>query len=396
MAHALDNLIKKACQTSEMGSLLAKQTGAVKYIRKSNTANRFLREKQIELHRVTPNPFDQYHTSLGWNTYPRNPLRLVISGKTRWWSLKKQNKRFLRLKPAIIPTLEAQLERDDIKPEKKHFFEFSANDWKVLEHLDDILEPFKRAIKVLEGEKYPTLSMATMYAFSLQQFVQNRTELLNDRSDWHSRVRSFLRFLKAGIKELCESLPEEAFIASLLDPRYMDTFIPEPLRELYWNRLAELIEAERNGEEVQVPDMSQAAIVPPPQQARVGTRSHPNPPPKKLSIEQIMDQNFSSKAACQATEMPYRNLGLVKGVRALEWWRLKQGIYTLESRLARRYLAIPASSAPCERLFSTGGRVLEKRRASLKPETAKAIVLLHNNLHLIDELVPNEEFFYDD
>ncbi len=70
----------------------------------------------------------------------------------------------------------------------------------------------------------------------------------------------------------------------------------------------------------------------------------------------------------------------------LKWWKLKEKIYLLESKLARRYLAIPASSAPCERLFSTGGRVLEKRRAAMKPETAKAIVFLHENLHLIDDL----------
>jgi hypothetical protein len=403
MAHALDNLVKKACKNSEMGALIEKQTGAVKFVRKSNTANRTLRERQVELHAVNPNPFDQYHASLGWNAYPRNPLRLVIAGKTRWWSTKKQNKRFLRLKPALIPTLEAQLERDDIKPHKRRFFDFSASDWKVMEHLDDILDPFKDAIKTLEGEKYPTLSMVTMYAFSLQRFVQNRVDVLNGNSDWHSRVRSFLRVLKSGIDELCNSLPEEALIASLLDPRYLDTFIPVPLRQRYWDRLAELIEAERDAEEAQLPDVPPppappAAGVAPPQQARAGagTRAYPNPPPQKLSIDQIMAQSFTTKGTAQATETPYRNLAPMKGVRPLDWWKVKEAIYKFEARLARRYLAIPASSAPCERLFSTGGRVLEKRRASLKPETAKAIVLMHDNLHLLDELEIIDEAFYDD
>jgi hypothetical protein len=47
-------------------------------------------------------------------------------------------------------------------------------------------------------------------------------------------------------------------------------------------------------------------------------------------------------------------------------------------------------------LFSTGGRVIEKRRASLKPSTAKAIVFLHENLALLDEIPEENEDYFDD
>ena len=56
------------------------------------------------------------------------------------------------------------------------------------------------------------------------------------------------------------------------------------------------------------------------------------------------------------------------------WWKTHETIYPAEAALARRYLAIPATSAPSERLFSTGGRVIEKRRAALKPSSARAII----------------------
>ena len=55
----------------------------------------------------------------------------------------------------------------------------------------------------------------------------------------------------------------------------------------------------------------------------------------------------------------------------------------------------PATSAPCERVFSTAGRVLEKRRASLKPEALASIVLVHENLQWLDEM-PLDELIFDD
>jgi len=44
--------------------------------------------------------------------------------------------------------------------------------------------------------------------------------------------------------------------------------------------------------------------------------------------------------------------------------------------LARRYLAIPATSASIKGIFSTGGNIITKLRSSLEPETIKKLILL--------------------
>jgi len=44
--------------------------------------------------------------------------------------------------------------------------------------------------------------------------------------------------------------------------------------------------------------------------------------------------------------------------------------------MARRFLAIPATSAPIERVFSIGGNIITKSRNRLSPETVKKLVLL--------------------
>ena len=110
-----------------------------------------------------------------------------------------------------------------------------------------------------------------------------------------------------------------------------------------------------------------------------------------------MQQRFSEKGVDQAAHTPYERLNPVpKKVDPLQWWKIKEATYPRHAALARRFLAIPARSAPCERLFSTGGRVIEKRRASLKPSTAKGVVFLHENMHLLAQIPEEDEEYFND
>ncbi|XP_067310888.1 E3 SUMO-protein ligase ZBED1-like [Pseudorasbora parva] len=51
----------------------------------------------------------------------------------------------------------------------------------------------------------------------------------------------------------------------------------------------------------------------------------------------------------------------------LTWWRLHQVNFPHLSKLARKYLCIPATSSPSERLFSTAGNVVTCQHTCLKP-----------------------------
>jgi len=46
--------------------------------------------------------------------------------------------------------------------------------------------------------------------------------------------------------------------------------------------------------------------------------------------------------------------------------------------LARRYLAIPASSAPSESIFSIAGDIITKKRNRLSDESFRLILVLKN------------------
>ena len=58
--------------------------------------------------------------------------------------------------------------------------------------------------------------------------------------------------------------------------------------------------------------------------------------------------------------------------------------------LAEQYLAIPATSAPSERAFSTAGNLVTMRRCRLKPDLVQACVFLNENIGLARELMKEE------
>lgn len=62
----------------------------------------------------------------------------------------------------------------------------------------------------------------------------------------------------------------------------------------------------------------------------------------------------------------------------LEWWATRAGAYGQLSPLARKYLATPATSVPCERLFSLAGNIVQKKRAALHSDNVNKLVCLSN------------------
>ena len=68
----------------------------------------------------------------------------------------------------------------------------------------------------------------------------------------------------------------------------------------------------------------------------------------------------------------------------LVWWNQKKVILPNLAVQARIYLAIPASSVPSERLFSSAGNIFTKKRNRLSKNSVHNILFLKENSKLFE------------
>ena len=68
-----------------------------------------------------------------------------------------------------------------------------------------------------------------------------------------------------------------------------------------------------------------------------------------------------------------------------KWWRVKSADFPHLAILARRVLAIPATQAESERLFSCAGNIVTKTRNRLAPSTVELLVLLRHSWKIVEE-----------
>ena len=64
----------------------------------------------------------------------------------------------------------------------------------------------------------------------------------------------------------------------------------------------------------------------------------------------------------------------------LAWWRMHNVNFPRLSKLARKFLCVPATSSPSERLFSASGNIVTCQRSCLKPSKVDMLVFLTKNL----------------
>ena len=63
----------------------------------------------------------------------------------------------------------------------------------------------------------------------------------------------------------------------------------------------------------------------------------------------------------------------------LLYWHTQKHLYPHLYKLALQFLCTPASSVPCERVFSKAGEVISKKRNRLSPNTVKILLFLNKN-----------------
>jgi len=102
----------------------------------------------------------------------------------------------------------------------------------------------------------------------------------------------------------------------------------------------------------------------------------PKPPVKPEKKESLLESvtPFNSNEVTSYLDMA----NVPTDTNILEWWKVQAQFPRLQT-IALKYLAIPATSVPVERLFSCGGVLVTKKRAALHANTVREIVFLYTN-----------------
>lgn len=103
------------------------------------------------------------------------------------------------------------------------------------------------------------------------------------------------------------------------------------------------------------------------------------PPAKKTKLEIMLDKlGHRSEDFSEIDQYEYIP-PIEAGKDPLEWWKTHEKQFPTLSKVAKKLLCIPATSVPCERVFSDAGNVVTTKRAQLNEDTVEEVLFLYEN-----------------
>ncbi|XP_062289696.1 E3 SUMO-protein ligase ZBED1-like [Scomber scombrus] len=267
---------------------------------------------------------------------------LIQDVQTRWNSTLSMITRLQTNKDAVRVTLD--LHKQINTPAFLTDAEFEK-----MGKLETLLEPCRYVTELLGGEQFVPCSVVLPALCHLSRLM----EVSEDDPDY---VCQFKEAFTSDLSKRKESINTQWLkVATALDPRFKDLkCLPRSEREEVW-RLIKEESAKQSYVEAKVSE----------------------PPKKKMSLLVASDSEDEEEAAADTPVARYRaEPSISMETCPLKWWCAHAGAYPSLAPLAQKYLSTPATTVPCERLFSLSGHVVQKKRAALSTENATRLLCL--------------------
>ena len=223
-----------------------------------------------------------------------------------------------------------------------------------------MLDVLEEGVTLLGGEKFSTGSVVL-------PFLNKLKRVLEVTEDDPVYIAKFKRDLGLDLERCDANLNEELLRkASFFDKRYFS------LKFLSEEERVTVLEEIR----LELKDLEEKAKTQ--QLLEVHDEVNQNPPKKRRLLGSLSDSDDEEEVQNAEAELAsYQAERKLKGDGCpFSWWRDRRGSYPLMSRLARKYLSVQATSTPAERVMSTMGIVLEKKRQAMTGELFSEIMFL--------------------
>ena len=342
-------------------------------------------------------------------------LKLIQDVKTRWWSTWKMVQRLVQLTPSI----DALIYGNQVKATA-----LTHTQKLVLAEIESLLAPMAKAQMTLEGDKYPTISSVPFLIWKLRENLKARMATNNEEafsaSTRHLAQQMYLDFVERrygdgstvfhdnyvlGRQQRYISLHKIVIVAAFLDPRFknLHPFVPETDRPKVHAYVVTLMQAvavpsgndpESRGKESTTEGTKESDIpsmnIPNNQETNMLFVEDSDSLFEELVSEPPGQENAS--VVDHTTLLCETELNRYKSIRPihhrhdpLKWWSTNSVQFPLLSTLALRYLAIPATSASSERLWSRASNIITKSRTQLEGHVVADLIMLKENGHILKE-----------
>ncbi|CAI5480816.1 unnamed protein product [Closterium sp. Yama58-4] len=319
---------------------------------------------------------------------PKPALKLVQDSPTRWGSTHDMVERagvlqepinvfFAQTQPPSLtqvsfcqpclskPTNLQGLSATDKK--KVETLRLTDADWETLHAVKAFLSPFARVSKAAEGAAYPTVSMVVPYYNGLIDALEARL------AKWPSdALKPMIEAALGVLKKYAYMSSNELWIATFLDPSMKAAWFDDAHWESQHPETEPRVRPRPTSSEVvqlvrdRVAEYQARAAALAPRAPPLATVTEEEegdaadddedaqyiPSRRRLAVRLSASQQAGRGGMLQDDEVSrYLSERVWDDVTALEYWRTATNMQTLR-RMAQDYLAIPATSASNERVFS--------------------------------------------
>ena len=293
---------------------------------------------------------------------------MVKANNTRWNSTLYAFQRLIILKPEIsmLKTTLINDRNSRIRNEGNKLEELypTAYEWKVIKEMAELLDPFENATRLLSGASYPTIGLAYPSMCNLKEMLETEFVLQTEiAEDCRSAILEDLQERWEFPQELCLK-------SSFLDSRFKSLeFVSQEVH----NNIINQLQLEYNN---------------------LKENLMPNIPIRNENDNNTTTMGTFWKKKNEKNITPIKNeiqhylnlpeLPALEEYDSFAWWAANKAQYPILHKIALKYLSIPASSVPSERLFSDANNLITPQTTRLESIIINKLIFLKINRKYIN------------